>query len=1281
MVLARDAKHKTSEKSQSARSAEEKQERAENEEESLDDVGTDHDIEGLGKLQERQSGHQSGPVPDPPESSTEPPRSETLTKKARRSKKKKDTNKDKDKDKDKDTSRSGSPLRRLRASTREREGDRPKRSSRLGIARLPALGPLPALGSKSRRQRLAESRARMERLQRQKRAEEERQARLQEVERVRREAALVDHLELTGVLELETETEGEGEEEEEEEEFQGQETLACEGEASKDADVTSTKKTTRSKKQPAVPELDWSGAGEDSTPHGLALDSERTRRQRQQEAVARMLAEAKQRAVDLERRLAEQEELERLQAAALSTDELDPELDLPEAELLIEGFNPYGTIEIDATNEEELNAAMQLDPFFFREMSHSTDLLSPQEGHELEQEQRVSAAAANARLRSTAPADLGRRPMRKGVSFMDFLKLYRKAYSDSTEDMIADIQFACAEPHQSLLIPASAPVALSQADPAAEQHSTPSTAQKNSVDHRTMQGSSHSSAPSVSALDTSLATVPSTPGIPAPIPFSSSPIPTVGPPAAAEMSPAASVFPQTEPSQPPAQNREIPVARAPSASVSPFPWQQPGNANWNRSNQKPSPASLRDTVPSTPPEKHQELELRDSTPTDVLNPKSMEKERELQRKKREPKESKQRENNPEKTKRKQKNVHPPTAHERKTTLLSLDQLIAQLAGPTEGPSFYGRHHQSFSRPVPGPVARQSTFWQPVFHDTSAQLFKERLLQARSKFTDPDFRTVPSSLFYQPQYCHFELQDIRWKRPQQFGSNPRLFVDGADEGDVIQGQLGDCWFIGALAVLATRIDLLKEVIVSAAPTIGVYQFRFYKAGMWCVVSVDDQIPCSVNGGPIYGRCRDPNELWVSLIEKAYAKLHGCYEALDEGNIADAFVDLTGGASETIQLSPDPAQRCPATTWKIITRSLEEGWLMGTSADIVSAMGGGIEQELDGMGLFAGHAYAIIDARELPVSGTRLIRLRNPWGRKEWKGRWSDGSSEWTPSIRKLLDHKDAEDGSFWMELSDYMHYFRKLNVCRLYHDTIGQLWYRFLMQNQWRGVSAGGCTNHPTWINNPQYGITINQPCTLFVSLLQEDIRLARKGQNKCIGLFLFKVPDNTQRIKQYDHTTTLIARPDAFVNTREVTKEINISEPGHYVLIPCTFQPGHEASFTVTIYSDKKVLPHLILGRGRVEHLVHQGVEMMNHSTRALLDLRISVPESAPDAVQRMPSLARAPTTFALTNNDDRHVVYDTPVPRTAYQVPAPLEVHATILPDPRQFKGMSMFSSFAVRK
>jgi len=35
--------------------------------------------------------------------------------------------------------------------------------------------------------------------------------------------------------------------------------------------------------------------------------------------------------------------------------------------------------------------------------------------------------------------------------------------------------------------------------------------------------------------------------------------------------------------------------------------------------------------------------------------------------------------------------------------------------------------------------------------------------------------------------------------------------------------------------------------------------------------------------------------VSLVEKAYAKLNGCYQALEGGELEDALTDLTGFAT--------------------------------------------------------------------------------------------------------------------------------------------------------------------------------------------------------------------------------------------------------------------------------------------------------------------------------------------------------------------------------------------------
>jgi hypothetical protein len=53
-------------------------------------------------------------------------------------------------------------------------------------------------------------------------------------------------------------------------------------------------------------------------------------------------------------------------------------------------------------------------------------------------------------------------------------------------------------------------------------------------------------------------------------------------------------------------------------------------------------------------------------------------------------------------------------------------------------------------------------------------------------------------------------------------------------------------------------------------------------------------------PLFARNKDKNEFWMSLLEKAYAKMHGCYEALDAGSMDDALVDLTGAAPGSIRI---------------------------------------------------------------------------------------------------------------------------------------------------------------------------------------------------------------------------------------------------------------------------------------------------------------------------------------------------------------------------------------------
>jgi hypothetical protein len=95
---------------------------------------------------------------------------------------------------------------------------------------------------------------------------------------------------------------------------------------------------------------------------------------------------------------------------------------------------------------------------------------------------------------------------------------------------------------------------------------------------------------------------------------------------------------------------------------------------------------------------------------------------------------------------------------------------------------------------------------------------------------------------------------------------------------------------------------------------------------------------------------------------------------------------------------------------------------------------------GSGLVGGHAYSLLDARE--VFGHKLVRVRNPWGSFEWDGDWSDHSSLWTPELKQAVNFEAEDDGSFWMCLRDFREGFEDVTVCYK-HDSLKQSWKNFI----------------------------------------------------------------------------------------------------------------------------------------------------------------------------------------------------------------------------------------------
>lgn len=74
--------------------------------------------------------------------------------------------------------------------------------------------------------------------------------------------------------------------------------------------------------------------------------------------------------------------------------------------------------------------------------------------------------------------------------------------------------------------------------------------------------------------------------------------------------------------------------------------------------------------------------------------------------------------------------------------------------------------------------------------------------------------------------------------------------------MVQGALGNSWFLSALTMLAsTGYEGLQSLFAAKYPNEGIYQCAFYKDGEWRLVTIDDRLPVNNAGLPCFARCRN------------------------------------------------------------------------------------------------------------------------------------------------------------------------------------------------------------------------------------------------------------------------------------------------------------------------------------------------------------------------------------------------------------------------------------------
>uniref|UniRef100_A0A667WG63 Calpain 2, (m/II) large subunit b n=1 Tax=Myripristis murdjan TaxID=586833 RepID=A0A667WG63_9TELE len=470
-----------------------------------------------------------------------------------------------------------------------------------------------------------------------------------------------------------------------------------------------------------------------------------------------------------------------------------------------------------------------------------------------------------------------------------------------------------------------------------------------------------------------------------------------------------------------------------------------------------------------------------------------------------------------------------------------------------------------------------------------QDFRNLRAQSRSSgklFCDPTFPAAPESLgFNELGRSSYKTRGVTWKRPTELVSSPEFIVGGATRTDICQGALGDCWLLAAIASLTLNEDVMARVVPTdqgfGDDYAGIFHFQFWQFGEWVDVVIDDRLPVK-DGELMFVHSAEGREFWSALLEKAYAKVNGCYEALSGGSTTEGFEDFTGGIAESFDL-----RRPPSNMFQIISKALEAGALLGCSIDITSAAD---SEAVTRQKLVKGHAYSLTGAVEVNYRGRKekLVRMRNPWGQVEWTGAWSDGSSEWN-YVEGDAPHANAEDGEFWMSFRDFLNHYSRIEVCTLTPDAIGddsvKHWSVSKFDGSWRrGSTAGGCRNNPyTFWMNPQFVIRLEEEdddpddgevgCSFVLGLIQKNRRKLRKAGEDMhtigFAIYEFQGQREVHLDKNYFLTHAQTARSETFINLREVSSRFKLP-PGEYLVVPSTFEPHLNGDFCIRVFSEKQ---------------------------------------------------------------------------------------------------------------
>ncbi|CAD5230339.1 unnamed protein product [Bursaphelenchus okinawaensis] len=458
--------------------------------------------------------------------------------------------------------------------------------------------------------------------------------------------------------------------------------------------------------------------------------------------------------------------------------------------------------------------------------------------------------------------------------------------------------------------------------------------------------------------------------------------------------------------------------------------------------------------------------------------------------------------------------------------------------------------------------------------------------------------VGGKLFEDPDFEMSSLKDrfpkLEFKRPPEICQDPKFFIKGRSSKPSGKSQIGDAWFLPAVTLVASRPDLIEKVFdvnqsFEKEKYTGMFKFKFWLYGEWVNIVVDDRLP--VNGKNLMFCGVNDEGFWMALLEKAYAKLIGSYDAITCVGYPFSLLCLTGGIIDTVHKSEFEADEYEKLAQETATGVLI---LALTSYDLPL---GGIN------GLLPNQAHALTGLIEVKTSNNttiQLVKLCSPWNTVKWTGKWCGSKTTWAEinaSDKERLI-KEKTENEYWMDWTEFVKLFERLSKCYVTPNALIECVEKvpptqkestsIPVQHHWRRKTSGGApgTDRNRFQRNPQFVVNVSYmnegekgKIPVIYNLL---LKYGEKTSRRCIasGIVVYKMPDEESgRFRRFD--ANFFNDPtNQPVYTQKVFKYCGSAgylklDPGAYVFVASSFVPEDHGTFFLRIVAQGKLLVSL----------------------------------------------------------------------------------------------------------